>query len=62
MKTRDKYLILSIAAIMLGFAVNVWLAYNDHQLPDVVNVGYFAFWTSEIYHIAKIKITENGGK
>ena len=63
MKKRDKYLLLSIAAIMFGFAVNVWLAYYDHELPDVVNVGYFGFWTTEIYHIAKIKIndTKNGG-
>lgn len=63
MKKRDKYLLLSIAAIMFGSAVNVWLAYYDHGLPDVVNVGYFGFWTTEIYQIAKIKIndTKNGG-
>ena len=63
MKKRDKYLILSIIAIMFGFMVNVWLASNDHQLPDVVNLGYFGFWTTEIYHIAKIKRdeTKNGG-
>ena len=58
LKKRDKYLICSILAVITGFTVNVWLAHSDHALPDVVNSGWFAFWTVEIYRLSKIKIEE----
>lgn len=58
LKKRDKYLITSIAAVAVGFVVNVWLATGDHQIPDVVNAGWFAFWGTEIWHLARIKINE----
>ena len=56
MKKRDKYLLISIVAIVAGFAVNIWLATGDHQIPDIVNGGWFAFWTVEIYQIARITV------
>ena len=58
MKKRDKYLIVSIIAVVAGFVVNVWLAMGDHALPDVVNLGWFGFWGTEIYQIARIKRCE----
>ena len=58
MKKRDKYLIVSIIAVVANLALNVWLATGDHSIPDVVNLGWFAFWGTEIYQIAKIKRCE----
>ena len=56
LRKRDKYLIGSVIAVIIGFAVNVWLAHGDHSLPDVVNAGWFGFWSLEIYQIARITI------
>lgn len=61
MKKRDKYLIASIIAVVAGFAANVVLAVGDHQVPDVCNAGWFAFWGTEIWHLARIKINERKG-
>ena len=60
MKKRDKYLLASILAVCIGLAVNVWLATADHQIPDVANAGWFAFWGTEIWHLARIKINDKG--
>ena len=57
-KKRDKYLIVSILAVVAGFVANVVLATGDHQIPDVCNGGWFAFWGTEIWHLARIKINE----
>lgn len=60
MRKRDKYLIVSILAI-ISFAVAVLgLSGGDHAVPDSLIYGWFAFWATEIYHIAKITI--NGKK
>lgn len=58
MRKRDKYLIVSMLAVLLGFGVNAWLASGDHSMPDVANAGWFGFWTVEIYRISKITIEE----
>jgi hypothetical protein len=62
MKKRDKYLIISILAVIAGFTANIWLATDDHQIPDVCNAGWFAFWGTEIWHLARIKINEKKGE
>lgn len=64
MRKRDKYLVISMAAIV-AFAVSVLaLAGGDHTVPDALIYGWFAFWATEIYHIAKITINgkSEGGK
>ena len=58
MRKRDKYLIVSMVAVAIGFGVNAWLATGDHAMPDVANAGWFTFRTVEIYRISKIKIEE----
>lgn len=58
MKKRDKYLVISILAVLFAFLANVILAVGDHQIPDVCNAGWFAFWGTEIWHLARIKIKE----
>ena len=58
-KKRDWYVLLSMLMVLAGFAVNALLAYGDHTpIPDVVNGGWFAFWTVEIYRLSSIKIAE----
>lgn len=59
LRKRDWYLALSMFMVIAGYAVNVWLAYNDHQLPSEVNLGWFGFWTHEVFQIARIKINES---
>lgn len=60
LRKRDKYLICSVAAVVV-FAVSVlYLCHGDHSVPDALIYGWFAFWATEIYHIAKITI--NGKK
>lgn len=60
LRKRDRYLIVSVAAVV-GFTVAaLWLSHGDHSIPDSLIAGWFAFWATEIYHIAKITI--NGKK
>lgn len=61
MKKRDKYLIVSILAVIAGYAANVVAAFYDHQIPPEANIGWFTFWGTEIWHLARIKINEKKG-
>ncbi len=56
LRKRDKYLICSIAAIIVFAAAVLLLARGDHTVPDALIYGWFAFWATEIYQIAKITI------
>ena len=58
MKKRDKYLICSIAAVVVYFAASVALALHGCYLPDALTIGWYAFWGTEIWHIARIKIND----
>lgn len=51
----DKYIILSIFAIIIYTIVNVWAAFNDKQISDVLTTCLFAFFGSEVFHCALIK-------
>lgn len=51
----DKYIILSILAIIVYTIVNVWAAFHDKQISDVLTTCLFAFFGSEVFHCALIK-------
>ena len=51
----DRYVIFSILAIIIYTIVNVWAAFNDKQISDVLTTCLFAFFGSEVFHCALIK-------
>lgn len=54
-RKRDIYICISISGVV-GLGVSLYLLLsNDHQpFPDSYIYGAIAFFTSEIYHCAKI--------
>lgn len=51
----DRYIVLSIFAIIIYTIVNVWAAFHDKQISDVLTTCLFAFFGSEVFHCALIK-------
>lgn len=60
MKKRDKYLVVSILAILTLLVMSFYLAVGDHNpLPDAVIYVIGGFFGTEIYQCARIKINES---
>ena len=51
----DRYIILSILAIIIYTIVNVWAACKGIMISDVLTTCLFAFFGSEVFHCALIK-------
>lgn len=57
---RDKYLVVSITAILTLLVMSFYLALDDHNpLPDAVIYVVGGFFGTEIYHCARIKINDS---
>lgn len=62
MKKRDKYLVCSILAVVVYAIASFLLAINGNSVPDALTAGWFAFWGTEIWHLARIKINDKDEK
>ena len=58
MKTRTKFVIAAISAIMLYTAAAFMLSWHDHTVPPELTVAYFAAWTTELGLLYGIKIKD----
>lgn len=60
LRKRDIYICISIAGVVGLGAALFFLLWTDHQpLPDAYIYGAMAFFTTEIFHCARIAINEN---
>ena len=59
MKKRDKYLICSITAVIVYFIASFVLAIGGNSLPDALTIGWYGFWGTEIWHLARIRINDS---
>lgn len=59
MRTRTKFVIAAIVAIMLYTVAVFVAAFFDKQIPDSLTVAYFSAWTVELALLAGIKIKKD---
>ena len=60
MKTRTKFTVCAIAAIMLYTVAALVLTAFDKSIPDSLTVAYFSAWTVELGLLFGIRIREKG--
>ena len=58
MKTRTKFTVCAIAAIVLYTAAAMVLTAFDKSVPDSLTVAYFSAWTVELGLLFGIKIRD----
>lgn len=56
MKTRTKFVIVSIINIIWFSVIVLWLSYNDKTVPDSLIKYWFSAWTIELGLLCGIKI------
>lgn len=60
MKTRTKFTVCAIIAIMLYTVAALVLTAFDKTIPDSLTVAYFSSWTVELALLFGIKIKNKG--
>lgn len=58
MKTRTKFCICAIVAIMLYTVAALVLTAFDKSIPDSLTVAYFSAWTAELGMLFGIRIKD----
>ena len=58
MKTRTKFCVCAIVAIMLYTVAALVLSYMDKAIPDSLTVAYFSAWTVELGLLFGIKVKD----
>ena len=60
MKTRTKFCICAIVAIMLYTVAALVLTAYDKAIPDSLTIAYFSAWTVELGLLFGIRIKDKG--
>ena len=58
MRTRTKFAICAVCAILLYTAASFWMSYNGKYVPDSLTTAFFAAWTVELGLLFGIKLTD----